>query len=110
MTINVAPRMAKKSITKDLHDQIINMIDETDGGYIIRNRQIVNPEKWQEHLDKERDRREAALAATMAINNSTAPDRNVNPSQLEDIKEEMAEFKKSVDDKFAAILEAINNK
>lgn len=54
--------MAKKAITKDLNGNIINMLDETNGGYIIRNRQIVNQDRWNEILKKEEDRKLAAQA------------------------------------------------
>jgi hypothetical protein len=45
--INVSGRMARKSVVKDMNGNIINLIDETDGGWIIRNRQVVNPEKFE---------------------------------------------------------------
>ena len=88
------------------------MLDEADGGYIIRGRQVVNQEKWQEHLKKEADKKEAAQAMAKAI--SAPPElaeaRSGNPSAMKELKEEMVEFKKEVNDKFSAILEAIKSK
>ena len=68
--INVSGRMARKSVVKDMNGNIINLIDETDGGWIIRNRQVVNPEKFEKMPQAERDRREAALAASKAVSQS----------------------------------------
>jgi uncharacterized protein YceH (UPF0502 family) len=67
MTVNIAGHMVRKSITKDTSGNIINLIDEKDGGWIIRNRRVVNEEKWNDLLQKEQDKREAALAATKAV-------------------------------------------
>lgn len=67
MSVNVAGHMARKSVTKDMRGNIINMIDEKDGGWIVRDRQIVNIEKWNELVKQEEDRKKAALAATEAI-------------------------------------------
>lgn len=110
--INIAPRMARKKIVKDLKGGIIDMIDETDGGYIIRGRQVVNQEKWEEYLKKEADKKEAAQAMAKAIHvpPEVAEARAGNTSAMKEIKEEMAEFKKEVNDKFSEILQAIKGK
>lgn len=110
MTTQIAPRMARKRIVKDLNGGIVDMLDEVNGGYIVRNRQVVNPEKWAEHLQKEEDRRKAAVAQAEAIANPTAPDRNINPSQQSQLKQEFDDFKKEVDGKLNAILEAVSKK
>jgi hypothetical protein len=59
--------MARKSVTKDMNGNIINLIDETDGGYIVRARQIVNPEKWNKLVEAEQARRDSAKAMTEAV-------------------------------------------
>lgn len=87
MGINVSPHMARKSITKDTSGNIINMIDETNGGYIVRNRQIVNQAKWDELVKAEQDKRDAAKAAleAVAVNPELAALRNqvgVTPEQV----------------------------
>jgi len=96
MTINIAPRMARKSKVVDMAGNIIDLLDETSGGYIIRRRQIVNPEKWQEHLQKEQDKRKAAQAMTEAISNPSSVDRNVNPKEESALKVEVEGLKKQL--------------
>jgi hypothetical protein len=108
MTINVSGRMARKSTTRDLNGQIINMVDEANGGYIIRNRQIVNPEMWQEHLKKEQDKRDAAKAMTAAKVDPAAPDRVIPPNagKIDVLEKRMDEQ----DAKLDAILAALSKK
>lgn len=110
MSIQVAPRMARKAIVKDLSGQVIDMIDEVNGGYIIKNRVIVNKERWAELQKIEEDKRLAAVASTMAITNPSAPDRTISPSAESGLRKEFAEFKKDVDSKFDAILEVLKKK
>lgn len=114
MTVNIASRMARKRVVKDMRGNIIDLIDENDGGYIIRNRQIVNQEKYQEILKKEADKREAAQAMAKAI---TPPPEVIEMRQggqaskdIKEMKEQFNEFKKEVDTKFDAILQAIKSK
>lgn len=101
--------MARKSSIKDLDGNIINLLDETNGGYIIRNRQVVNPQRWEEIQKMEADKREAAKAAAMAINNPNAPDRTVAPrdtARLDAVEKRLD----GVDGKLDAILAAISKK
>ena len=112
--INIAPRMAKRSVVRDLRGNIIDLIDETDGGYIIRKSQVVNQAKYDEILMKEADRKEAAQAIAKAV---TPPPEVVEMRQggqaskdIKEIKEQFQEFKKEVDTKFEAILQAIKSK
>lgn len=99
--------MARKSVVKDLNGNIITMLDETDGGYIVRNRSIVNQEKWQEYLKKEEDKKIAAQAILHQKVDDNVPDRTVSPAQ----NAKVAELEKKVDDmgsKLDAILKALN--
>lgn len=107
MTVQVAGRMFRKSSTKDINGNLINMIDETDGGWIVRNRQIVNPEKWNEYQKREKDKQEAAKAIHHQKTDTNAPDRSVAPNQIDALKKEMGDFKKDVDEKFNAIMAAL---
>lgn len=112
--------MARKSITKDMNGNIINLIDETDGGYIVRNRQVVNHDKWNKLVQIEQDRREAAKAAleAIAVSAELAELRNktgVTPEQVEQAKkgqhvEVKTDIEKRVDgleDKLDQILKAL---
>lgn len=114
MTVNVSSHLARKRIVKDMRGNIIDMMDENDGGYIIRNRQIVNQEKYNEIQKKNADRREAAQAMAKAI---TPPPEVIEMRQggqsskdIKEMKEQFNEFKKEVDTKFDAILQAIKSK
>ena len=60
------------------------MIDETDGGWIIRARQVVNPVKWNEILKKEEDKRLAAQAQAQQIS---------APKQVEELRAGIKLFK-----------------
>ena len=73
---------------KDMSGNIINLLDETDGGYIIRNRQVVNQEKYDAIVKKEQDRQEAAKAVTMQVSSPHAEERNAVPGKQQDMQKE----------------------
>jgi len=79
--------MSRKAVIKDMHDQIINLIDETNGGYIIRNRQIVNPERYAEIQKVAEDKKLAAQAHLHTKVAVDAPDRNTPPNQVKKVDE-----------------------
>jgi hypothetical protein len=63
MSINFNPSgLRKKSILRDTNGRIINWLDETDGGWIIKNRQVVNQERYDIELQKEKDKHTASSA------------------------------------------------
>lgn len=101
--VNVAGRMMKKSIVKDMNGNIINMMDELNGGWIVRNRQIVNPTRWAELQKIEQDKREAAKAASLAVNNPQAPDRTATPSKVDALEQRV----NGLDAKLDQILNAL---
>ena len=68
--INIAGRMAKKVVTKNTAGQIINLLDETNGGWIIRGGRVVNEEAYNKLVQKENDRKESAKAI---VNQVEAP-------------------------------------
>lgn len=99
---------------RDLSGNIINLMDEADGGYIIRNRQVVNQEKFDEMVRKEKDRIEAAKAQTMQVESPNAHLRNQAPviqdgqAIVKDTKVDELEKKvNALDSKLDAILQAI---
>lgn len=101
--------MFRKQIVKDLNGNILTLMDEADGGYIIRNRQIVNPAKWEALQQKEKDRIEAAKAPALEKKDANAPDRNVTLKEAN----KMVELEKKVEgmeSKLDAILNALNAK
>jgi hypothetical protein len=54
--------LRRKSITRDMNGNIINWLDEADGGWIIRGRQIVNQAKYDAYLKAENDKMIASKA------------------------------------------------
>lgn len=113
--IRIAGHMARKRIVKNLSGQIIDLMDETDGGWIIRGGQVVNQEKYQELLRKEEDRKKAAKAQTEAIVASAELEaqRNGKAGAVQTGPDRVSELEKRIDaqdSKLDAILEAINSK
>ena len=104
--INVHGRMAKKSTVRDMNGRIINMVDETNGGYIIKNYQVVNQEAYNEILKKEEDRKLAAKAITMQKTEENAPDRTVAPSKVDALEKKV----EGMETKLDAILKALSDK
>lgn len=102
--INVGT-LYKKGILRDISGNIINMLDEANGGYIIKNRQVVNQAKYEELLQKEKDKKVAAQAVAEQV---TSPNealrqgiiRTETPSKVEDLEKKV----NSMDDKLNAIL------
>lgn len=104
--INISGHMARKAVTRDIRGQIINMMDETDGGWVIRNRQVVNPEKYQKILDVENDRKMAAQAIQHQKVEESAPDRTAAPSKIDALEARID----AQDGKLDAILAALTKK
>lgn len=94
--INVG-RLMKKSTVRDTSGNIINMLDEVNGGYIVKNRQIVNPTRWAELQQIEKDKREAAKAITKAVTTPNAPDRTANPSKVDALEKRVNEMDSKLD-------------
>ena len=103
MPINVSGHMARKSIVRDISGNVINMIDETDGGWVIRNRQVVNQEKYDRILKAEEDKKIAAQAIAHQVSRPDAPDRTVVPGKMEALEQRINDQ----DAKLDAILAAL---
>lgn len=102
MSVQVG-NLARKRVVKDLAGNIIDMMDEINGGYIVKGRQIVNPERWAELQAIEEDKKLAAKAVTMQKVDEKAPDRTVVPGKVEELEKKVT----AMDDKLNAILEAL---
>jgi uncharacterized protein YceH (UPF0502 family) len=105
MSIKIAPRMARKSTVRDTSGNIIDMLDETDGGWIIRNRRVVNEEKYNRIIQVEKDKREAALAITKAtsVPAAVAESRAASPGKLDSLDKRVTDMESKLD----AILKAV---
>ena len=95
--------MARKNTVKDISGNIISMLDETNGGFIVRNRQVVNAEKWEEYKQKEQDRLIASQAQIHQISNPDAPDRTVTPNKVQELEKKVEGMEAKLD----AILNAL---
>jgi hypothetical protein len=110
MTINVG-HLYKKRTVRRLSGEIIDLVDEANGGYIIRRGQIVNQERYDELKKIEEDKIKAAQAVIHQKVDDNAPDRNVtaqeaikNNSKMEELETKV----NSMDSKLEAILNALN--
>ena len=120
MSIQVSPHLAKRRIVKDLQGNIVDLYQEGDGGWIIRGREVINQEKWDEITKKKQDEIQAASAIAHAKVDENAPDRTVdaktaveNLAKATKQEEKVAELDKKVtdmDSKLDAILKALNGK
>lgn len=113
MTVKVSDHLYRKSTMRDLSGNIINLIDETNGGYIIRNRQVVNQERWDEIVKIERDKIEAAKAVTHQVSSPHAEQRNGTPAQVKAQPDKLEALEKRIDSqdaKLDAILKALQSK
>lgn len=106
MGIKIASHLAKNKIVRDTSGNIIDWFDEIQGGWIVQKRQVVNPGAWNAYIQKQKDKADAAKAASMPKVDPNAPDRTVAPSQEKKIKE-LEDKVGKMDDKLDAILKAI---
>lgn len=104
MTIDTNCRLYKKRTIRNLSGEIIELLDEANGGYIIRNKQIVNPERWEELQKIERDKIEAAKAITQQVSSPNAEARTSSPSKVDNLEKRVD----GLDSKLDKILKALN--
>lgn len=78
-----------------MQGNIISLRDEAGGGWIVRNREVVNEEKWNEYVNKEKDKLEAAKAVTQARVREDFPEQPVSqePDRVGKLETELAEMK-----------------
>jgi hypothetical protein len=107
MSTHVAGHLLRKRIVRDINGNIVDMLDEAGGGWIVKQRQVVNEELWNKYQQKLEDAKQAATAPAQARVDETLPDRNVNFAQMK--KQEELEAKvNEIDTKLDAILKALN--
>jgi hypothetical protein len=93
----------KKTIVKDMRGNIVSLRDEANGGWIVRNRQVVNQDLWNAYLKKQQDIADAAKAMTAPKIRQDYPESKEGapqPNQLEARVDKMEET-------LAAILKAV---
>lgn len=102
----------RRRTMKKLNGDIIDLVDEADGGWIIRKGQVVNQEKFQQLLQKEEDRRKAAQAIThqVSVPDAVAAQRAGTPGQTKQEPDRVSNLEQRVNDmdgKLDAILQAL---
>lgn len=110
MSVQVASKMARNKLVKDTQGNIIDWYDDKQGGWIVQKGQIVNKQAWDAHVQREKDRREAAVAITKQRVDDSLPDRTQTPGKLGELEEKIKETEKKMSDmdtKLDAILNAI---
>lgn len=63
----VVGTLFRKSTRRDLSGNIIDLRNDADGGWIVRDRQIINQAKIDEMAKIEEDKRRAATAESQAV-------------------------------------------
>lgn len=104
MTTQVGNLYRKRTVRR-LSGQIIDMVDEANGGKIISNGNVVNQERYEELQKIEEDKKLAALAMTQAV---SAPahveaQRTSQPGKIEELEKRL----NAQDEKLDAILAAL---
>lgn len=102
--------MARKSIVKNTSGQIIDWLDETNGGWIIRKGQVVNQEKYDYFKKLEEDKRLAAQAVAFQKVDNVVPDRTVTATEAIQQNTRIDDLEKKIteqDNKLDAILKAL---
>lgn len=105
----VGDHLYRRSIMRDFNGNIISMLDEADGGWIVKNRNVVNNEKWQRYLQIEQDKRDAASAVLLPLKEREA-DEAIIPPEIARPDTKISDLEKRVDtmdSKLDAILQAI---
>lgn len=107
MSVNVAGHLAKNKIVKDMHGNIIDLYDESQGGWIVQKRAIVNQEAWQRLVQREQDKIEAAKAVTMAKIRDDYPETKEGTNSSTGKVDELEKKVNAMDDKLEQILKAL---
>lgn len=103
-TVDTNVRLSRKRTIRNLSGEIIELLDEANGGYIIRKGQIVNPERWAEICKIEEDKRVAARAIAEQVVSPNAEERKASPSKVDKLEKKVADL----DSKLDKILSALN--
>lgn len=99
-------KLHKNRIVKDLNGGIIDWYDEANGGWIVKSRGVVNKERWEEHIAKQKDKQEAAKAVANPKIREDYPETKegaTEPSKVEALEQRVSEM----DNKLEAILKAV---
>ena len=107
MTIQVGHLYRKRTV-RNLKGQIIDMVDETDGGVIISKGNVVNQAKMDEIKRKEDDKKVAARAQAegVSVPQHIVEERASSPSKFQELEKRINDQ----DSKLDVILELLKKK
>lgn len=107
MSINVG-HLYKKRTVRSLSGNIIDMVDESNGGVIISRGHVVNQERVDELAQLEKDRQTAAQAALQpaSVPQELSEQRVAAPTKLQEMEKRI----EAQDAKLDAILAALSKK
>jgi uncharacterized coiled-coil protein SlyX len=105
MTVQIG-HLYKKRTIRNLDGSIRLLQDDTMGGTIIRDGQVVNQEAVDILAEKQKDRETAATEATqIGVPQAIIEERTVAPSKMQELEKKVAEQ----DTKLDAILALLKN-
>lgn len=107
MSTVVGQRLAKNKIVRDTSGAIIDWFDEVNGGWIVQKRVVVNMDAWNAHLQKEKDRAEAASAIGKAKIRDDYPETREGTNTSNAKVDELDKKVNAMDEKLNAILEVL---
>ena len=107
MSINIG-HLYKKRTVRGLSGNIIDMVDEVNGGVIISKGRIINQERIDELARIEKDRQTAAQAAAQPadVPQELSEQRVAAPTKLQEMEKRI----EAQDAKLDAILAALSKK
>lgn len=97
MTINIG-HLHKKRTVRNLRGEIVEMVDETKGGDIIRRGRVVNQEALAEVVKIQNDKKVASSAQANAIQApvEVVAERQQNPGKVEKLEKEVGQMKDDI--------------
>lgn len=98
-------KLHKNRKVKDLNGNIIDWFDEANGGWIVKSRQVVNIERWNQEMAKQKDRELAAQAAASPKIRADYPEtKESNPQVASKLEERVDKMEQTLE----AILKAVS--
>ncbi len=106
MSITIGNLYRNRTV-RNLNGTIREMVDEANGGVIISGGRVVNQERMQELIAKEKDKNTAATEATqVSAPIATVEQRTVQPNKIQELESKV----NSMEGSLAQILELLQKK
>ncbi len=110
MTVQVG-ELKRKRVVRKMDGSIIDWSDDTDGsGKIIDKGRVVNQQKIDEYVQKEKDKEMAAKAESLQVVREDAPDRTVNPTKQAELEKKVEGLESDIKQILAILTDKKNGK